>query len=185
MPLEAVPRLEAIEALDELRRALTDDQAELEDVLNQYARARRVLARVFQEASVAQLRDAVHWLDDVKAKISRELLARFGDLLPERNLRVTGYQSPHPLLYAYLATNVGVPVPGWRLRVLTGDQVHTERRIRDFRDLGLPVTEMDEAYTLGSREPDLDDAVRRQMANKIRANSRLGTSDVMRRLGLL
>jgi hypothetical protein len=75
-------------------------------------------------------------------------------------LKVRGYTSPHPDLYALLAARAGRPVPGWRLRVLTGDKIHTERRTRELRDLGLDIevaeAQMESTYTLRSLDADFN-----------------------------
>src|SRR5207247_1102148 len=75
--------------------------------------------------------------------------------------RIRGYTSPHRDLFAYLSMRVGESVPAAMLRVLTGDAVHTERRARELRDLGLDVEAARsggaDAYVLRSVQPSLDE----------------------------
>ena len=88
----------------------------------------------------------------------------FGGRVPEQYLVVGGYKGIHPILVEYLSQHVGEPVRSSKLRVLTGDQTHTERRVRDLRDLGFAVewkkTSGEDQYELRHLEPDLDKAAR-------------------------
>ena len=74
-------------------------------------------------------------------------------------LKVRRYARTHAALLGYLADNVGEPVLASRLRIVTGDQVHTERRVRELRDLGLAVTwkstMSENHYVLESLEPNV------------------------------
>ena len=86
-----------------------------------------------------------------------------GGRVPGKYLAVRGYKSVQPILLQYLAQHVGNPVRSSKLRVLTADQTHTERRVRDLRDLGFEVdwkkVADDDQYILKSTEADLGAAV--------------------------
>jgi hypothetical protein len=182
MTLGVAAAREAREALRGLDARLQGDTLPLEPLLEEYTRARRVLARVFQEAAVGALDIARYDLAHVKERVTARLHEVLSDLLPTRVLTVSGYQSPHPLLYGYLAEHHGQRVPSWRLRVLTADQVHTERRVRDLRDLGLDVVEEHDDYVLTSPAPDVDLGVVRIMDLKLKRRPQLATAEVRRRL---
>src|SRR5205085_10090308 len=83
----------------------------------------------------------------------------------------------HALLLEYLISHAGQPVAASRLRLLVGDQVHTERRLRELRDLGFGLTWRrvagESQYLLAATAPDLDHAARSQLALNIRADKQL------------
>jgi hypothetical protein len=83
----------------------------------------------------------------------------------------------HPILFAYLARHIGEPVTASRLRLLTGDQVHTERRLRELRDLGLPLDSEqyadDDQYVLRSVTPDVDAAALYQAQHNVKRDREL------------
>jgi hypothetical protein len=77
---------------------------------------------------------------------------------------IHGYRGVRLRLYEYLALHLGEPVSATRLRALTGDQIHTERRLRELRDLGLRLTPRriadENHYVLASEDVDFDYAAR-------------------------
>jgi hypothetical protein len=83
----------------------------------------------------------------------------YGGVVPEKYLRVRGYGGVHPQLFAYLSRRVGQAVSASELRVLTADAAHTERRVRELRDLGFDIVAAHSAgsdiYRLTSKTPDL------------------------------
>lgn len=176
-PSEIAEATEALRALEREFRASTG--ATEESLLSTYVRTRRVLARVLQEAAVRDLEDSPHDLRVLRDRITERMSELFGGLLPDGMLRVSGFRYPHEVLFKYLASQVGRAVPAWRLRILTADQVHTERRVRDLRDLGLDVRESDEEYTLVSLDPNLDAAVRALLERKLRNAKMIPSPDVL------
>jgi hypothetical protein len=65
--------------------------------------------------------------------------------------------------------------------VLTADQIHTERRVRDLRDLGFQVewkkVSDDDQYVLVSTEPDLDAAAALQARKNIKDDKKLSKQE--------
>ena len=110
-------------------------------------------------------------------------------LLPDEYLIARGYTGAHPVIFEYLLQHVGHPVSGSRLRVLTGDQVHTERRVRELRDLGFSVEWKkvydEDQYMLLSNTPDLDAAARSQLQHNIKNDRSLSASERNRLLSLV
>ncbi len=96
----------------------------------------------------------------------------FGSRVPEKYLSVHGYKSVQPILLQYLAQHAGNPVRSSKLRILTSDQTHTERRVRDLRDLGFQVewkkVADDDQYVLKSIQPDLNAAATLQVRKNVK-----------------
>ena len=125
----------------------------------EYHRLRRALASTFQSMAHEAISRDDHDLNAIKQLVVTKMHELFDGRVESRFLNVRGYTSPHPDLYALLAARLGTAVPGWRLRLLTGDKIHTERRTRELRDLGLDVevgeSQSESTYELRSLSPDL------------------------------
>jgi hypothetical protein len=134
-------RLSAAEAASLLSDLLRDDMSEPRSLIVSYLDAKRQLAHAFQSLSEEL------WLDPaplarVKSQIETAIQTQY-PALPAKLKLVRGYGRVHELLFAYLADRTGVEVSADELRILTGDAVHTERRTRDLRDLGLRIDVFD------------------------------------------
>jgi hypothetical protein len=170
-----------VASLDRLRELtnsqLTGGAVSFEQLVTEYVSLRRNLARDFQQLAEGNLVTEDPALDIVRRRITQRMKERFGGRVPDRYLRVKGYKGVHRILFEYFARNVGTPVPGSRLRVLTGDQIHTERRLRELRDLGFDLTSTraadDDQYVLRSTTPDLDFAAGSGVARNIRNDRKL------------
>jgi hypothetical protein len=153
-------------------------QPDFDRVLSAYIESRRELAESFRDLAGAMLMHASDRIERVRAEIKATMQREFGGLVPERLVEVRAYASVHALLLEYLAAHVGEPVSASRLRILAGDQVHTERRVRELRDLGFAIAWKRGAgeiqYVLESDQPDLADAARSQLALGLRADKELG-----------
>lgn len=152
-----------------------------ESLAFEYQVAKQAFASTFQKLALAQLDLDSFKLDDLKKSLAEHMAGLFGGLVDSSLLRVTGYTSPHPLVYALLAENVGQPLPGWRLRILTADAIHTERRTRELRDMGLDIaiTGNTDAqnYTLNSVTPDWTYGAAYQLRKNARDNKRLDAAE--------
>ena len=93
---------------------------------------------------------------------------------------ITGFGSTHRRLFGYLSARMGLEVPLEELRLITGDAVHTERRLRELRDLGAEIT-MSEGGGLRScrmRLPDnMADASYQWIVRRIGADHNLTELD--------
>jgi hypothetical protein len=144
----------------EMQRGHEPGISELIDV---YSVVRREMALVLLElTSEGFLPSANAAVSDAIERIEKHAQARFPERAPKA-LKVKGHRGIHGILLHYLVQHVGRPVKGSTLRILAGDQVHTERRARELRDLGYDIristVAGESAYTLLSADQDLDRAV--------------------------
>ena len=129
--------LESLELFTELVRSQTGrPEVEFERLLDGYLEARRSLAKQFCLVAQRYLLRGDSLLETTRKRIEEQMVKVFRGRIPEKYLVVHGYTSVQPILLQYLAQHVGNPVRSSKLRVLTADQIHTERRVRDLRDLG-------------------------------------------------
>lgn len=75
-------------------------------------------------------------LDKTRDAVYRRMRELFGGHTPDLYLEVPMYGAAQRKILEYLVLNVGLEVSGSRLRVIAEDQIHTERRLRELRDLG-------------------------------------------------
>jgi hypothetical protein len=128
-------------------------------------------------------------LEITRKRIEQRIAETYGDRIPGKYKVVRGYTSVQPILLQYLSQHVGNPVRSSKLRILTADQIHTERRVRDLRELGFDVewkkVSDDDQYVLASIEPDLDRAAVLQVRKNVREDKKLGKTEKDKLLGLL
>ncbi|MBI4907604.1 MAG: hypothetical protein HY820_28530 [Acidobacteria bacterium] len=152
---------------------------EFERLLDGYLDNRRSLARQFSTLAQRFLLQGETLLNATQKRIEQRMRDLFADRIPESYLVLRGYKGVHPILLEYLAQHVGEPVRASKLRVLTADQTHTERRVRDLRGLGFHVewkrVAGEDQYVLNSREPDLDAAAGLQVHRNISADKKLSS----------
>ena len=141
-------------------------EPDLDRLLEAYLETRRALARDFRALAVSISPNAAYELELVKSEIGKRLQQMFGALVPDRLLRVRGYRSVHAELLSYLSRRVGAPVMASKLRVLVGDQIHTERRVRELSNSGFAISwrkvAAEDQYVLAKASPDLDFGARRR-----------------------
>jgi hypothetical protein len=174
--------LESLDHFSSLVRSQVDGrEVEFERLLDGYLEARRSLAKQFCVVAQRYLLRGDTLLETTRKRIEERMAELFGSRIPDRYKVVHGYKSVQPILLQYLAQHAGTPVRSSKLRVLTGDQIHTERRVRDLRDLGFNVewkkVSDDDQYILSSTEPDLDAAALLQVRKNIRDDKKLGRSE--------
>jgi hypothetical protein len=152
--------------------------AELDRLIDGYMESRRLLAGTFRRLLQSTILSGGPLIDRARALTLDAMKARYGAVMPEEILFVRNFGSIHALLLAYLCERVGRPVPASRLRVLTGDQVHSERRMRELRDLGFRletgVMSGEQHYTLMSADPDVETAALKQARANIKSSKTLG-----------
>jgi hypothetical protein len=174
--------LESLELFTELVRSQRDEpEVEFERLLDGYLDTRRSLAKQFSLVAQRHLLRGETLLETTRARIEERMAKLFGSRIPEKYLVVHGYKSVQPVLLQYLAQHVGNPVRASKLRVLTADQIHTERRVRDLRDLGFDVEWKriadEDQYVLESVEPDLGAAVVLQVRKNIKDDKKLAKQE--------
>lgn len=102
-----------------------------------YLDAKRQLARAFQLFVTEESVDDGPFVAFV-ARLEMAAEAVY-PRVPTRYRVVTGFGSAHRRLFGYLSEREERDVPIEELRLLTRDAVHTERRLRELRDLGAVV----------------------------------------------
>jgi hypothetical protein len=172
--------LESLEHFTKLVGSQVDSSdPEFERLLDGYLENRRSLAREFSAVAQGFLLRGETFLEATQKRIEQRMRALFGGRIPDSYLVLRGYKGVHPILLEYLAQHVGEPVRSSKLRVLTGDQIHTERRVRDLRGLGFHVewkkVADEDQYVLNSLEPDLDGAARLEVQRNISADKKLSS----------
>ena len=182
--------LDNLELFVELVRSQIDrPEVEFERLLDGYLEARRALSRQFCLVAQGYLLRGDSLLETTRQRVEERMAKVFGGRLPEKYLVVRGYNSVQPILLQYLAQHVGNPVRSSKLRILTADQIHTERRVRDLRDLGFQVewkkVANDDQYVLKSVEPDLDTAAVVQIRKNIKDDKKLPKQEKEALLGNL
>lgn len=115
---------------------------DVERVMDGYLDHKRTIAAEMQRLALRHLdlepAPLLEWKSQVEERMPT-MLDGLETVLGRQYFQVRGFSGVHPLLYAYLMRHAGRPISGSRLRILTGDQVHTERRVRELRSLGLAV----------------------------------------------
>ena len=182
--------LESLELFTGLVRSQVDrPEVEFERLLDGYLEARRSLSKQFCLVAQRYLLRGDSLLETTRKRMELRMAEMYVGRIPEKYLAVHGYKSVQPILLQYLAQHVGNPVRSSKLRVLTADQIHTERRVRDLRDLGFHVewkkVADDDQYVLKSVEPDLDAASMLQVRKNIRDDKKLARVEKDRLLSLL
>lgn len=162
-------------AVRELSSALEEPDGSPAAVLEAYLFAKRALAQSMQSVLRSQLPAASRAaFREVRARIQDELHSRFSGQVPDQYLKVPYGTTANEELFAVLHLEIGSPVDSARLRTVNADDIHTERRIRELRELGLDVTSTkvngNQYYILNSLE--LDNARIRDLVVKAIRNSK-------------
>lgn len=152
-------RIEAAVAVKELLEQLEVGES-AQDAFDTYLRAKSVTAEAMQARMRQHLPERCDTFHDLRERLGAEIIRRYKDAIPEKYLRVPYGSRTHEELFSVLLDNRGTPVPAARLRIVTADSVHTERRTRELRELGLDIDATkangDDVYTLRSLEIDTE-----------------------------
>jgi hypothetical protein len=147
--LKEATELAVAQLLDQLK-----SEASTPDLLDSYLYARRQLAESMQAFMRASLSQPDDTFSSLRQQIQTAINDRYAGQIPGRYLRVPYGSRVHEELFRVLLERQGTPVQAALLRVVTGDSVHTERRLRELRELGLDIRTSKESgydyYTLGS-----------------------------------
>lgn len=167
--------------VDRFESALSNAAGFDETLASEYNRVRVSLATSFQRMSLDALPSETFPLAALKARVEAAMRELFAGRVDSSLFVVRGYTSPHPDIYTYLASRVGEAVPAWRLRLLTRDAVHTERRTRELRDFGLLVDAFEQSgeaqYRLRGLDPDLTYGAAFQLRKNAAGSTRLSPRD--------
>ncbi len=164
--LKEATELAVADLLERLR-----SETSAQDLLDCYLYAKKLLAESMQayiRASLAE--DETFW--SLRKQLQAAINTRYAGKIPDRYLKLPYGSRVHGELFTILLQRQGTPVQAALLRVVTGDSVHTERRVRELRELGLDIQTSKESgydnYTLGSLniDPSFIPAIVTNLINK-------------------
>ncbi|MEV0971239.1 hypothetical protein [Microtetraspora glauca] len=169
--------------IDQLR-----ESASHQDLLDAYLAAKRVSAIAYQALLRANIPKQDTAWQTVRQTLDYEMDREYAHVLPDWARKIPYNSRTHQELFSLLAERLGEPVPADYLRVIAADAVHAERRVRELRELGLPVVTAKVAeadtYTLGSL--DLDKSYIHSIArNTIKSNKNIPEEEKKHLLSLL
>lgn len=150
---------ETLFAVEQLRDQLAAPVESIQDIVDAYLNAKRALAESMQALLRESLPERCDTFHDLREQLANELYTRYGGKVPDRYLKVPYGARVHEELFTILLNHRGSPVPAMMLRIISADSVHTERRMRELRELGLHISagkaQGVDVYTLESLEIDL------------------------------
>jgi hypothetical protein len=171
--LKEATELAVADLLEQLK-----SEAATEDLLDCYLYAKKLLAESMQAFLRASLVEGETFYS-LRARLQTEINTRYAGVVPERYLRLPYGSRVHEELFMLLLQRQGTPVQAALLRVVTGDSVHTEQRVRELRELGLDIQTSKESgydtYTLSSLDID-HSFIPKIVANLINKDSRLSSA---------
>lgn len=126
-------------AVKALGSVLEETDGSPDALLDAYLFAKRSLAQSMKALLLAQLPPSCNEFHELRTRIQECMTSRYGNRIPGRFLRVPYGSEVHERLFAILFQRLGNPVDSARLRLVTRDGVHTERRARELRELGLDI----------------------------------------------
>ncbi|MFD5511379.1 hypothetical protein ACFWIB_26900 [Streptomyces sp. NPDC127051] len=142
--------------LDLLKSSGAQDDAQ--NLLDAYLYAKRLLAESMQALVRSDLPAESETFRNLRAQLAARMTEEYGGRIPARYLTVPYGSRTHEELFSMLLGRFRQPVSAALLRVVTRDSVHTERRTRELRELGLDIVPSREGgsdvYTLRSLELD-------------------------------
>ncbi|MGW0787576.1 hypothetical protein ACWD04_04830 [Streptomyces sp. NPDC002911] len=115
-----------------------------QSLFDAYTYAKNITASAIRSRMLMHLPEENRKFKELHAELQQELNLRYSDTVPKNLLRTPYRGKTHERLFSLLQENFTQPVPAAMVRIVTGDGVHTERRARELRELGLDV----ESYAL-------------------------------------
>ncbi|MFI2606523.1 hypothetical protein [Kitasatospora sp. NPDC018619] len=135
-------------------KQLEQDEDDPQNILDVYLYAKRLLAESMQALVRTTLPPECEAFRDLRAQLAGRMEEEYGGRIGKRYLTVPYGSRTHEELFSMLLQRQGKPVEAALLRVVTKDSVHTERRTRELRELGLDIVTGHEGgidvYTLKS-----------------------------------
>ncbi|MEU6786996.1 hypothetical protein ABZ912_48065 [Nonomuraea angiospora] len=129
-----------------------------QDLLDSYLYAKKLLAESMQAFIRIGIEERNETFHDLRKQLHEEIRRRYDGRVPEKYLKVPYGSRVHEELFTLLLQRRGTHVQADLLRVVTADSVHTERRIRELRELGMDIHSSNEnghdVYTLRSLDID-------------------------------
>ncbi|MEV6155499.1 PIN-like domain-containing protein [Nonomuraea sp. NPDC052129] len=129
---------DAVRAVDDLRRRLLSGEPP-DDVLDSYVHVKNVLAQSMQALARNQLDEGRSAFHKLREEIAHFVALKLQGKIPEKYLQIPYGRQSHEEVFALLYQNMDRPVSSEHLRILTGGSIHAERRVRELRELGIPI----------------------------------------------
>ncbi|WP_030370846.1 hypothetical protein [Streptomyces rimosus] len=174
--------------IENLRSVLGDQGSEPQTIIESYLFAKRSLAQSMQALLLAQLPTDCPEFHAVRRRIEEEMHTQYAGLVPEHYLKAPYGSRVHEVLFMLLVRNLGAPVDNALLRTSTQDSIHTERRTRELRELGLRIVSSEQEgvqyYTLSSLDTDLS-VIPGLVAKNVRKSTSLPAGEKSRLVALL
>ena len=168
---------DALEMLAAIFRGEAQQRAlDLDSLLDQYADMRHRLSHGISAISMERLPDAAQTMQQALTRIEQRLWQLCDSKVPLKKLKISGFTGVHSYLLEFLVLRVGKTVAGEQLRFLTADQTHTERRVRELREIGYDVLATRRAgrdsYILRDANQAVDDGARSHLQHLLQKKSR-------------
>jgi hypothetical protein len=144
-------------AVGELSRKL-EEASSNQELIDAYLYAKRLLAESMRAFVRMELPERCEEFHARRTQLAEEIRRRYAGEIPDAYLAVPYKSRIHEELFCVLHQRIGQEVPGSLLRTVTADSIHTERRIRELRELGFPIASSEsegiDFYMLTSTEID-------------------------------
>ncbi|WP_328633331.1 hypothetical protein [Streptomyces sp. NBC_00356] len=114
-----------------------DEHTQGNELFVAYTYAKKMSARAIRARMLMQLPEKNEAFQRIHARVQDELNSRYGKFFPVGILKVPYGGQLHERLFSLLQENLNTDLEGDMLRIVTADSVHTERRARELRELGL------------------------------------------------
>ncbi|MFE3259025.1 hypothetical protein [Nocardia sp. NPDC059229] len=118
---------------------LLESEAPNQDILDMYNYTKKLLAESMKALFLSTLPNNCPTFHEVRTELAVKMKDQWGEHIPDRYLTVPYGSKTHETLFAVLLQWIGKPVSADWLRFTTQDSVHTERRTRELRELGLQI----------------------------------------------
>ncbi|MFD8468408.1 hypothetical protein ACFV10_25270 [Streptomyces cyaneofuscatus] len=175
-----------------LRMLLSEipDHATPQSLFEAYTYAKDIAARAMQSRMLGDLPPENNQFKLLRAEIKQEMDSQYKGTIPPNLLRIPYSGKTHEYLFSLLQKNLAQPVQAAMLRIVTADNVHTERRARELRELGLDVHWYDieeiSVYELRSLDIDFEmiPAIIRNNARKNKSMTKEQKQLILRNAGI-
>ncbi|MGW6140973.1 hypothetical protein [Streptomyces sp. NPDC055140] len=169
-------RPDAEHALTNLLSEISAHKDDPQSLFEAYTYAKDITARAIQFRMLTHLPAENRQFRALRTQIEQRMHSLYDNTVPERLLTVPYGSKTHERLFSLLQQSLARAVPAAMLRIVTGDDVHTERRARELRELGLDVAWYARggisAYELHSLDLDFD-MIPAMVRNKVRQTKSL------------
>ncbi|MFJ6743786.1 hypothetical protein ACIQOU_33560 [Streptomyces sp. NPDC091279] len=116
-----------------------DKHTNPQELFEAYTYAKRVTADALRSRMLMHLPAEGLKFRELYTRVQGELDSRYGQHFPDGFLKAPYGDQLHEHLFSLLQENLSQPIEAAKLRIVTADSVHTERRTRELRELGMDV----------------------------------------------